>query len=546
MRLEEITKPDPRHAELAATVGPVYEKLYRSVVAVLREHPPRGGDVHPERLAVVFPYAELAPHEADAEAGGAYREVAEVLARLGWRTDPELYRRGLAERGEERVVPDTGRARRAGATPGQTIRRRRTMRIARILAQAETDRETLGRAGLRPEDVERARKTFEADPTRRGSATQRRGRELVVVVSFDPLEAAHASVGRGWRSCWRIGDREEPRFRAALACGIATVWLTTRDDLEGGNWIDQPVARWLVAPYVDRETGEVVAFRPVLDRYHVYGSPPSDADRAIREAIERVNESLRRVHAGRIGRLAIGEPQLALPPYAAAARTDDAAWTVRVLLGERPQDWGDLTGMATLRDLDPGALERAAERAVGLGADPGLARELADVVAGRARPRSARVSDALIPLVLAGLVPADRLPSPEAYAGRLCAVLYGQWRAGGPPIDGTTVRRLWRGDEARLAEAIALVEGCGGPPTGESVPTADELLPVLERIGRQKGTAGERARDLARFLASGGRERGSWLSGDLLAFGTDVLARGRRSEDAAEVPAAMADHRALL
>lgn len=486
MRLFEITEPDPAHARLARRAAETYERLYTGTFDALRRFPPRGGLVVPERRAVIFRYDDLLGRREPATGTWpVFERVASVLARLGWTTDPDLYLKGIAKRSVKPVLPGTPKKAAAGAgagsgRPERPGSRETRMSIGRILSRALADERALAEAGLSAEEVLAAKKAFENDPHRRGVAAERRGEERVIVVSFDPLEAAHMTALRKWRSCWRIGGAEERRFREALQCGIATAWLTTRDDVEAGKWIDSPTARWLVVPYVDPSSRIAVALRPVLDSYHVYGTPPPDAHRAVSEALARIEDSLYRAFGPREGRKAVSAVRADDEETVVLAPADHPARVLHALLTRPPERWRLELNAARIRNLRFDDGERLAAQLESVGIAEDVAREVADALAHHRRPHTRWAADAVLVLAAFGVVPPDAVPAPETFGDRLCDLLRAIADIGGPD-PGTAIRRIWRGDDAKVAAIVAGVRGCAQKIDDVTLPGREEALRLLER-----------------------------------------------------------------
>lgn len=523
MRLFEITDPDPRYARLASEVADVYRSLYQDVFHALKKFPPRGAVVDERRRAVVFPYHELTGDD-EHPSSPTFQRVLEVLERLGWTTDKVHYREGIATRNEEYIVPDTPRVRRTGGKPGERILRTKKMSIARILEQAANDANARTATGLDAEGLRNLSKEFQNDPLRRGVSTGRRGGSHVLVVSFDPMEAAHASTRRGWTSCWQLDDGGKGEFLEALRCGIATAWLTTAEDVEGKRWIDRPTARWLVVPYVD-EGGRTVALRAVVDDYHVYGTPPPGADRAVREAVDRIEESIRRAIGPRSGTIAVRSLGTEMPERTASGGVADPAWLLHVLVSTQIENWPVEIRGWKLPALRREEIAEIAERAVMLGSSREAVHEVVAAVTSGRKPRSESARAAVLALAVFGLAPARAVPPPESYGDLMCPILRAVAAAGGPDPKHA-IARIWKGAKHRAAAVIAYFDGCHPMPDDDLLPDRDEAIAVARRIVKAGATKDRAYTDIVRILRSGGRE-GTDAPEEVRELARKILAAGR-------------------
>lgn len=290
------------------------------------------------------------------------------------------------------------------------------------------------------------------------------------------------SAKRGWSSCWRIGGEEEGPFRAALRCGIGTVWLTTEDDVTGSRWLEDPTARWILVSYTTHgDDGHAIAFEPVFVPYHVYGSPPEWASMAVEEAVRRLEDAIARALGPAVAYPILEPHGLGVPGLRAAV--PESMPLVRaiaaILWGKRGVDQSWLRfvprGGASERETFE-ALRTLVRATPGRGGPAALLREL-----GRSSPRLTDpfVAGDIVRLVAWRLLGRERLPPPDRIAERLSAIDE-ELRKAGAPLPTGGVAHLWEGEDRDVAVLRLVAEGADVPLP--EIPTGERARRALERL----------------------------------------------------------------
>ena len=313
MRLLEITRPDPEAAEAARRAEPCYRRVFDAVLARLAKSPPDGVVVDRRRRLVYADPADLGIGMDDAGDSLIRKDIERFLRSLGYEIVD--WSRGLARRVHggrdlpvEKVVSGIIRAaEKKGRTDREAmrhldalrsgrkrpdldafLRRHGWFRLGDVAVDMRNPLVRIGRVLRRTAERRMSEisdqawallRRFENDPTRSG----RRRVKWRVVLSFDPIETAHMSIRRGWRSCAAYPSV----LRRELEALTLTAWLTDESD---AIRLDRPTARVSVHPFV-HESSDGISIMLIPDRT-VYGTAPSWFVNAVGELAERVSRRL--------------------------------------------------------------------------------------------------------------------------------------------------------------------------------------------------------------------------------------------------------------